>query len=99
MGKLALDAILARLDALEQKTFGHVRQRWSKRQLAEHEGVTPRSIMRGVERGKYAQPMVENGRLYWWSDSYRLKDGIADTAAMKAERDPRRHKRPQLLET
>ena len=99
MGKLVLDAILARLDALEKKTFGYVRQRWSKRQLAEHEGKSPRSIDRGVERGTYARPEIENGRCYWWSDTYRRVPATADTAAARAARNPALRKpKPQPFE-
>ena len=87
--KPLLSAIVARLDALEQKVLGHVRRRLTKRQLAELEGVSTRGVMRRVKRGDYAQPEVENGRLYWWSDSYRRKPASADTAEAKAARDPR----------
>ena len=90
--KVILDAILARLDALERKTFGHVRQRWSKRQLAEHEGKSTRSIDRGVKTGIYAQPEIENGRLYWWSDSYRRGAATADTPALRRARNPQLRK-------
>ena len=88
MGKLILDAILARLDALEKKAFGHVRERWSKRKLAEKEACSTREVMRRVERGVYSQPEIENGRLYWWSDSYRAVPSAADTPAMRAARNP-----------
>jgi hypothetical protein len=88
VAKLLLDAIHARLDALEKKTFGHVRQRWSKRQLAEHEGCSTREVMRRVARGIYAQPEVENNRVYFWSDSYRRVPSTADTPAMRAARNP-----------
>jgi len=90
MSKPELAAIQHRLAALEQKTFGHERQRWSKRQLAEHEGVSTRHVMRGVKRGIYAKPEIENKRCYWWSDSYRCKPVAADTAAARAARNPQR---------
>jgi hypothetical protein len=90
--KQILAAVLARLAALEQKTFGHVRHRWSKQQVAEHEGVSTRTIDRGVARGIYAQPEVENGRLFWWSDSYRRVPATADTPAARAARNPRLRK-------
>jgi hypothetical protein len=98
MSKLQFAAVHARLAALEQRTFGYVRHRWSKRQLAEHEGVTPRTVDRGVVRGIYAQPEIENGRLYWWSDSYRRVPGAVDTAAMRAARNPRLRVRPMGVE-
>jgi hypothetical protein len=84
MGKLILNAILARLDALETTVLGRPRRRLTKRDVAELEGIDPRSVMRGVKRGTYAEPEVENKRLYWWSDTYRLKAGSADSAAAKA---------------
>ena len=69
MSKLVLAAVLARLAALEQRTFGHARQRWSKSQLAKHQGISTRSVDRNVARGIYVQPEIENGRCWWWSDS------------------------------
>jgi hypothetical protein len=95
MGKLILNAILARLDALETTVLGRPRRRLTKRDVAELEGIDPRSVMRGVKRGTYAEPEVENKRLYWWSDTYRLKAGSADSAAAKAVRDPRLRKGAQ----
>jgi hypothetical protein len=89
VSKFQFAAVHARLAALEQKTFGHVRHRWSKRQVAEHEGVSTRTIDRGVARGIYSPPEIENGRLYWWSDSYRVVPGAADTPAARAARNPR----------
>jgi hypothetical protein len=86
--KLALNDIRARLAALESAVYGHSRERWSKRKVAEHDGVNPRTVMRGVGT-VYAKPEVENGRLYWWSDTYRLKPAAADTPALKDARDPR----------
>ena len=88
MGKLILDAIHARLDALEKRTFGHVRERWGKRKLAEKEGCSTREVMRRVKRKVYAEPEIENGRCYWWSDSYRRVPSTADTPALRAARNP-----------
>jgi hypothetical protein len=87
MGKLVFDAIHARLDALERAMFGQVRRRLTKRDVAELEGVNPRTIMRGVGR-LYAKPEIINKRLYWWSDTYRLQRGKPDTAAARAARNP-----------
>src|SRR5262245_62686335 len=90
--KLILDAILARLDAIERATFGYVRHRLTKRQLAEIEGCSTRTIDRGVARGVYAQPEIENKRLYWWSDTYKRTSVTVDTPAAKAARNPRLRK-------
>jgi hypothetical protein len=91
--KLILAAIHARLDALEKKAFGHVRERWNKRKLAEKEACSTREVMRRVERGVYTEPEVIGGRLYWWSDSYRRAPSTADTPAMRAARNPQLRRR------
>ena len=98
MSKLVLDAIVARLDALETAAHGHPRRRLSKTELARQEGCTPRTIMRKVAAGTLPPPDdVINGRLFWWSDSIERhrKRGEADTTAAKAARDPRRHAHPE----
>jgi hypothetical protein len=92
--KLALAAVLARLDALERATFGHPRHRLTKRQVAELEGVSTRTIDRGVARGIYSPPEIENKRLYWWSDTYRRVPSAADTPAARAARNPRLRRKP-----
>jgi len=92
MTKLTHAAIAARLDALERVTFGYVRRRLTKRQLAEIEGCSTRTIDRGVARGVYAQPEVENKRLFWWSDTYKHTAAAADTPAARAARNPRLRK-------
>ena len=89
MSKPLLAAIQARLDALERATFGEAHHRLTKRQLAELEGCSTRSIDRGVVRGIYAPPEIENGRCYWWSNSYRRESSKPDTKASRAARDPR----------
>ena len=89
MSKTTLVAIQLRLDALEQVTFGHTRRRLTKRQIAELEGCSTRHIDRGVVRGIYAPPEIENNRCYWWSDSYRLESTKPDTMASRASRNPR----------
>src|SRR5262249_53020380 len=102
MGKLIIDAILARLDALEAAVLGRPRARLTKGDLAQQEGVTPRSIDRRVAEGKLPPADdVINGRLYWWSDSieHHRKRGkaataAADTAAARAARNPRRLRKP-----
>jgi hypothetical protein len=88
MGKLVLAAMQAQIAALEHAIFGHVRRRWGKRQLAEHEDCSTREVMRRVARGIYCQPEIENGRCYWWSDSYRRVPATADTPAARAARNP-----------
>jgi hypothetical protein len=80
--------ILARLAALECATFGHARRRLTKKQLAEIEDCSTRSIDRGVARGVYAPPEIENKRCYWWSDTYRRAGGAVDTPALRAARNP-----------
>ena len=92
MGKLILDAILARLDALECVTFGQPRQRLSKSALAKREGISTREVDRRRASGVYAAPEIENGRLYWWSNSYRRVSATADTPAARAARNPRLRK-------
>jgi hypothetical protein len=89
MSKPELAAVQARLDALENATFGHTRRRLTKRQVAELEGCSTRHVMRGVARGIYAKPEIENKRCYWWSDTYRRVPGTTDTKAARAARNPR----------
>jgi hypothetical protein len=89
MSKLQIAALAARIAALECVTYGHARERLSKSALARREGVTTRSIDRRVKRGDYVPPEIENGRLYWWSDSYRRVPVTADTPEGRAARDPR----------
>jgi hypothetical protein len=89
MSKPLLSALDARVSVLEQKAFGHKRRRLTKRQLAELEGCSTRHIDRGVKRGVYAQPEIENKRCYWWSDSYRRKQSAADTLEARAARNPK----------
>src|SRR5262245_57987750 len=89
--------ILARLAALEQEAFGHARHRLTKKQLAELEGRSTRSIDRGVNSGKYRAPEIENKRCKWWSDNYRLKGGDDDTPEARAQRNPQRHIKPKAL--
>jgi hypothetical protein len=94
MSKILLDAILARLDALEATVLGQPRRRLSKTELARQEGCTPRTVMRKVEDEILPPPDdVINGRLFWWSDSVeRHRKREADTRKARAARDPRRHK-------
>jgi hypothetical protein len=89
MGRIVIDTILARLDVIEQALFGTVRRRLTKRQLAELEGCSTRHIDRGVKRGIYRAPEIENNRCYWWSDNYRCSSGAVDTPAARAARNPR----------
>jgi len=95
MGKIIIDAILARLDALETALHGRPRRRLTKGDLAKQEGITTRSVDRRVAEGKLppADDII-SGRLYWWSDSLEChrKPATADTAAARAARNPRRHK-------
>jgi len=89
--KLLLDSIVARLDALETAVIGKPRRRLSKSALAQQRGITPRSVMRQVAAGILPPPDdVENGRLYWWSDSVeRHRKREADSPAARAARNPR----------
>jgi hypothetical protein len=98
MSKPVIAAILARLEALERAFYGEPHERLSKSALAKREGITPRSVDRRVVAGTYAQPEIENGRLYWWSHSYRLTPGTADTPAMRAARNPRLRGKPATVE-
>jgi hypothetical protein len=91
VGKLALDAINARLDALEAAAFGRPRRRLSKTELAKIEGCSTRQIMRKVEQKLLPPPDdVINKRLFWWSDSierYRRR-AQADSPAARRARNP-----------
>jgi hypothetical protein len=101
MGKVALDAINARLDALEAAAFGRPRRRLSKTELARAEGITPRTVMRRVKDGTLPpSDDIINGRHFWWSDSlecHRRKRARADTPAARRARNPalRARKPPQ----
>jgi hypothetical protein len=98
MGKLILDAILARLDALETAAFGRPRRRLSKAALAKDEGCSTREVMRRVKTHRLPPPdEVVNHRLYWWSDTIERhrKRGQADTPALRAARNPRLRKPAQ----
>jgi hypothetical protein len=86
--KLIIAEMQAQIAALQRAVHGHVRERWSKRRLAEKEGCCTREVMRRVKRKVYAEPEIENGRCYWWSDSYRRVPSTADTPAMRAARNP-----------
>jgi hypothetical protein len=97
MGKLILDAINARLDALESALLGQPRRRLSKTELARQEGCSTREVMRRVKADPPKLPPPDDiisGRLFWWSDSIERhrKRGAADTAAARAARDPRLRK-------
>jgi hypothetical protein len=81
--------IIARIDALERATFGYARRRLTKKQLAEIENCSTRSIDRGVKRGVYAPPEIENKRCFWWSDTYRVASGAVDTPEMRTEGNPK----------
>ena len=95
--KLIIAEMQAQIAALQRAVHGHVRERWGKRKVAEKEGCSTREVMRRVKRGTYSQPEVENGRLYWWSDTYRRASGTADTPEARAARNPalRRRKSTQ----
>jgi hypothetical protein len=103
MGKLILNAILARLDALETAAHGRPRKRLSKSDLAKEEGCSTRQVMRKVGQKLLPPPDdVINRRLYWWSDSieHHRKRGEADTPEARAARNPRLRKPTQTsLET
>jgi hypothetical protein len=98
MSKLALDAILARLDALERRVLGHARRRVTKAEKARLEGVSTRTIARRVDAGLLEQPEIINGRWYFWVDEAGQPErGITDTDAMKTTRN--RLRRPATTES
>lgn len=106
MGKLVLDAILARLDALEAAAFGRPRQRLSKAELAKAEGCSTRQVMRKVEQNLLPPPDdVINNRLFWWSDTIERhrRERVraeADSPAARAARNPQlRPRKPATAET
>ena len=91
MGKVALDAINARIAALEEAAFGRPRQRLSKAELAKAEGCSTRQVMRKVEQKLLPPPDdVINNRLFWWSDTIERhrKRAQADTLAARRARNP-----------
>jgi hypothetical protein len=90
MGKLILDAINARLDALETTVLGHTRRRETRAQRARRKGVSPRTIARRVANGTEDQPDLINGRWYFWIDE--PERGTPDTAEARAARNPRLRK-------
>jgi hypothetical protein len=101
MGKILIDSILTRLDALETALHGQPRRRLSKSELAKQEGVTTRSIDRRVVEGRLPPADdVISGRLYWWTDSlerFRRGHSAPDSEEARAARNPqlRRPKSPQ----
>ena len=105
MGKILLEAICARLDALESAQFGGPRRRLSKAELARREGCSTREVMRRVhvKDGRLPPPDdVIRGRLFWWSDSverHQRQRAQADTPEAKAARDPRRLRKPKPATT
>jgi hypothetical protein len=68
MGKLVVDAILARLDALEHHVLGHTRRRETRAERARRKGVSTRTIARRVADGTEEKPEIVNGRWYFWAD-------------------------------
>jgi hypothetical protein len=98
MGKLILDAILARLNALEAAAFGRPRQRLSKAELAKVEGCSTRQVMRKVEHKLLPPPDDSiNNRLFWWSDSIeRHRRKQADSPAARAARNPQKRPRKSV---
>ena len=106
MGKLILDTILARLDALEAAAFGRPRQRLSKAELAKAEGCSTREVMRRVKADRLPPPddLIGN-RLFWWSDTIERhrRERVraeADSPAARAARNPQlRPRKPATAET
>jgi hypothetical protein len=90
MSKLVLDAINARLDALETAVLGHTRRRETRAQRARRKGVSTRTIARRVANGTEDQPDLIDGRWYFWVDE--PERGTPDTAEARAARNPQRHK-------
>jgi hypothetical protein len=60
----ALEALLG--CATEQPIDPANDRRLTKRQLAQRQGKSTRTIDRDVERGVLPAPVVENGRCFWW---------------------------------
>ena len=85
MGKLLLDEILARLDALEAAAFGRPHRRLSKKALAAQRGCSTRQVMRDVER-KVLPPRTR-------SSTINSSGGRTCRAAQQAR--PGRHARGQ----
>ena len=56
MSRLALDAILARLDALERRVLGHARRRVTKAEKARLEGVSTRTIAAAWPSACWSRP-------------------------------------------
>jgi predicted DNA-binding transcriptional regulator AlpA len=66
--------LLKRVAALEQKVLGVTPdRRLTKRQVAEREGVSPRTIDRHVAAGFPAPEMI-CGRAYWWLSTLEAYD-------------------------
>jgi predicted DNA-binding transcriptional regulator AlpA len=89
--------ILKRLAALEQKVLGSKSpdRRLPKREVAEREGVSPRTIDRYIADGGFPPPDMVRGRAYWWLsdleayDAQRLREAKQTSSRMKAERRAR----------
>lgn len=92
MSKPILATIQDRLDQLEHAVFKPTVRLLSKRQLAELEGVSTRTVDRRVADGVYTPPQIENGRCRWPSDNYRRVHATADSAEARAARNPRLRK-------
>jgi len=93
----SLAADLARLEhrlgALEEtvrerKPQEAKRRRLTKRQVAEREGVSPRTIERRVEDDMLPPPQIIAGRHYWWSDQL---DEFDRQRVREARRRPATH--------
>ena len=105
MSKLDLDAILARLAALERRVLGHSRRRVTKAEMARREGVSTRTIARRVAAGLLEPPEIINDRWYFWVDEAEQPERgtieaaitntvVTDTAAARAARNPRLRRKP-----
>jgi hypothetical protein len=93
MSKLVLDAILARLDALERHVLGRVRRRVTKAEKARREGVSTRTIARWVDADRLEKPEIINGRWYFWiTEGEQPQPDITDSAEARAGRNPRLRK-------
>ncbi len=74
MSEKVVSDLLQRVAALEQKVLGVTPdRRLTKRQVAEREGVSPRTIDRHVAAGFPAPEMIR-GRCYWWLSTLEAHD-------------------------
>jgi predicted DNA-binding transcriptional regulator AlpA len=75
MSEKVVSDLLQRVAALEQKVLGGTPdRRLTKRQVAEREGVSPRTVDRHVAAGLFPAPEMICGRAYWWLSTLEAYD-------------------------